>query len=172
MRSRARYIDEFLRLKCAPELIKYFPNGKEITESFGAYNAIREYKLAAFNDDSMTIVCVGDGTSPRTGAVCAYRSKWNVISIDPNFRKDTYFVDRLTSYKAKMEQLSFYFDKVIILAVHSHAPLIEVLKRIQSPQRSLVAIPCCVPYEFPGDIQYEDKSIWSPKNQVKIWKNI
>src|SRR5579872_7431860 len=40
-----RYLNEFTKLKCAPDLLAWglFPNAKEITESLGAYNAIRKH---------------------------------------------------------------------------------------------------------------------------------
>lgn len=41
----SRYLDEFVRCRCAPDLLarKLFPNAKEVTESFAAYAAVRKH---------------------------------------------------------------------------------------------------------------------------------
>ncbi|HUS51341.1 MAG TPA: hypothetical protein VMZ91_14325, partial [Candidatus Paceibacterota bacterium] len=45
-----RYLNEFTRLKCGSDLLrsKVFPNAKEITESMGAYNALRTHLQGDF----------------------------------------------------------------------------------------------------------------------------
>ena len=38
----------------------------------------------------------------------------------------------------------------------------------------IVAIPCCAEQNIPGkiDIGYIDRNIWSPKNEVRIWRKL
>ncbi|UJR17117.1 hypothetical protein I4U23_004013 [Adineta vaga] len=97
------YLDEFLRLRCAPDLISMglFPNAKEITESFAVWAAIRRHILpqlpsssspSSTTDRRNAIIVVGDGMTPRTAGLCAYLTKglWQCFSIDPILQYDTY----------------------------------------------------------------------------------
>lgn len=177
------YFDEFVKLKCAPDLLalELFPNGKEITESFGAYNAVRNYILPKTNiklsQEDVDLVCVGDGCTPRTAAIFAFRSKWNCYSIDPALRmKDYSKIKRLTLYNKKVEEMEFSTNNpLIIVMVHSHATIKNTLAHVRSTkERHLVTIPCCIPHEIPNKtyLGYMDTGIMSEKNTVKIWMNI
>jgi hypothetical protein len=95
------YLDQFLQLKCAPDLITMglFPNAKEITETFAIWTALRRYifprlstSTPSINNRQNTIIVVGDGMTPRTAALCAYLTKglWQCYSIDPMLQYDTY----------------------------------------------------------------------------------
>lgn len=159
---------------------RLFPDGKEVTESFGAYwgvvHHILNYEMKKLGDPTINLISVGDGSTPRTAATFAFRSRWNCISIDPLLKKTEWKIDRLTCYKSMVEDLDLKFGdgKTIIVCVHSHASLKECLKHIKSSNRDLLAIPCCVSYKhdrYP-DIEYYDLNIWSPKNLVKIWRKI
>lgn len=87
--KKFRYVDEFLGLRCAPELLemRLFPNGKEITESMSAYSAARKYVSClpgfALNDPNVSVICVGDGHQPRTATLFAMRTAWSTYSVDP-----------------------------------------------------------------------------------------
>ena len=63
-----RYINKALGLSCFSDIatLKIFPNGKEITESFGAFEATKRF-IPFFNhaDNNLDIVCVGDGRTSR-----------------------------------------------------------------------------------------------------------
>jgi len=194
--GQRRYIDEFIRqYKIAADLLQLgiYPDAKEITESYGAFNAVKKYlKQYDMNDPGVTLVSVGDGRSPRTAALFAFKTKWNCISIDPGLdvsKTDMWesSIKRLTCIPKKVEDIldygPMYFKKVVIVAVHSHADMGETLKTIiGNPLRSLVAIPCCFPWgsptknldgkSFAPSTEYNDSGIWSPKNRVKVWKNI
>jgi hypothetical protein len=175
------YFDELVKLKCGPDLLalQVFPNAKEITESFGAFNAVRNYVCCdkiKLSDPNIDLFVVGDGVSPRTAATFAFRSGWNCYSIDPIMRIKEYPVKRLTLYAKKIEELNFETDNIaIIVMVHSHAKLKDTLLHIKSKQeRHLVTIPCCVPHEMANKpyLGYMDSRILSEKNTVKIWRNI
>lgn len=183
LRLFRKYFDEFMRLNCARDLLdlKLFPDSKEITESFGAYNAVRKHlrNELQFNDPSVACVVVGDGNTPRTAALFAFRSAWNVISIDPRMKREWTCgqskVERLSCFSVKVEEQYLVCpEKVLIVAVHSHAPLPVCLEYIKGDVRYIVANPCCVKMEIDKqpDIQYEDMSILSPQNMVKVWKNV
>lgn len=186
-----KYLSEYLTLKCCPDLSGsgIWPNSKEITESMGAFEAVRKHVLPGetyidrdknFGRDDIVIVSVGDGSTPRTAALFACRSRWDCYSIDPNLRSEkTWPFKRLTLLKRKVEdkQLSFYdtqYTTCIIVMVHSHASIHNTLSHIKAPIRHLVSIPCCVPHVINDRpyIGYTDSNIASPKNEVKIWLNV
>lgn len=178
-RQSTRYFDDFLRLKCAPDLLawKVFPNAKEITESMAAYAAVRKYGDLDLADPKVHVYCVGDGVTPRTGAVFAVRSAWTVDSIDPRMRNKNYEdkILRLRTWAMPVEQMvPFGGDGPgVLVAVHSHAKLDACWHLLEGHStRVVVSIPCCVPqtnHESPV-VEYADWGIWSPHRLVKIWR--
>lgn len=184
-----RYLNELVKLHCGSDLLatKFFPNAKEITESFAAYSATRRYLWDNFppDDPTVTLVAVGDGTWPRTGAVFAFRTAWQCISVDPLIHENAPYkegnragmkVERLMAIQAKVEDArltEFYCqdEPLVIVCVHSHAPMPAVLTALPAKKRAVIAIPCCVPQEIPGVplIEYRDNGILSPCNLVKVW---
>jgi hypothetical protein len=178
-----RYLDELCRLKCASELLdprmKLFPNAKEITESFAAFRAVRLHlrDLFPLDDEAVTLVAVGDGCRPRTGATFAYRTRWRCVSVDPLLRTPSKYagIQRLSCEVRRVEELSqWYLDAAVIVAVHSHASLPATLRSIGATRRAVVAIPCCVRQELKRDpdIEYKDYGIFSPHRTVKIWRDV
>ncbi len=176
-----KYISEFITLTCAPDLVamRLFPNAKEITESFGAYNAVRyrlpEWKLS---DPEVTMVAVGDGSTPRTAATFAMRSAWSCFSVDPNLKGGRLrweAIDRLTVLQSRVEDVAIHSPRVILVAVHSHVTLSRALKAIAADEIAVVAMPCCVPQYIPGqepDIEYDDPAVMSACRRIKIWKSV
>jgi hypothetical protein len=184
-----KYIDEFVKLKCSSNMLnnKLFPNGKEITESFACYNAVRKYiweKVSPQNND-VIFFAVGDGHQPRTGATFAYRTKWTCISIDPLLRLGNNIeyikhpnINRLFLLKNKVENIKNNLidlsnKTVIIGLVHSHADIEKTYEKLKGYKTYVISIPCCVKHEriknkIP-DICYIDNNILSEKNEVKIW---
>ena len=90
-----RYIDEFIRLDCAPLLLelKIFPDAKEITEAMSTFHAYRRFIQPNLPKQSLgrkCVVCVGDGSTPRCASIFALRCKgWEAIAIDPQMRIQT-----------------------------------------------------------------------------------
>lgn len=176
-----RYVDDFFKMKCAPDLLlaKIYPNVKEVTESAGAYAAVRKHLRLDLTDPNVTCVCVGDGATPRTGAMFAFRSAWNVVSVDPLLKMEGKWksIDRLLCVKSRIEDYKLITDgPMVIIGTHSHATIPACLAQLHSHSvRHLVAIPCCVPLEIPGKspyITYRDWGIWSPENEVSVWRDI
>jgi hypothetical protein len=73
-----RYLNEFIKLRCAPELLtlRVFPDAKEITEAMSVLSAWRAHILPlaaalppAAAGERRCIVCVGDGCTPRSAAL-------------------------------------------------------------------------------------------------------
>jgi hypothetical protein len=88
-----RYIDEFIRLDCAPLLLdlKVFPDAKEITEAMSMFHAYRRFVEPNIKTNKVQgrkcIVCVGDGSTPRCASIFALRCKrWEAIAVDPQMR--------------------------------------------------------------------------------------
>ena len=177
-----KYINEFIKLNLsAVDMLKngIFPDAKEITESYGMFNAVHTKIKSDLNDPSVTLVSVGDGKQPRTATLFAFRTKWECISIDPglNTSKISEWEKNIRNLKCipdLVENVEISRDKVIIVATHSHAPLPAILSNIKGKVRSLVAMPCCIPYnyEITHCIKYRDAGVWSPKNEIKVWKTI
>lgn len=180
-----RYLDEITKLKCGPDLLALgiFPNAKEITESFAAFNSVRRQISSKLCDENGMCIVIGDGVSPRTGAVTVYRSRWNVYSVDPSMRMNTL---RATSQNPAIHRLHRIPKRiedawgdlkepaskasfVVILAVHSHAPL--EMPSWLDPEL-VIAIPCCVPQSLgrQTSFTYEDWGIHSPKRKVHVWR--
>jgi hypothetical protein len=166
----ARYLDTFVKLKCAPDLLAagIFPNSKEITESFAAFEAAKRFGFDWGNPE-IRVCVVGDGSTPRTGATFAFRTRWQVVSIDPKARSKEWNIARLTVMQNRFESVPIHkneFDLYVL--VHSHSNIDDV-----PAGNNVISIPCCVPQETydgrPADIEYDDWAIWSPERTVKIW---
>ena len=176
------YLDEFIRLnKSGGDMLVsgLFPNAKEITESMGAYYAAK-YLAEQLNfrfDENIAVVSVGDGITPRTAGLFAFRTKSHCISVDPMLRAVEWPIERLWCYKTAIEDVELDFvddyEHVIILMVHSHAPMKKTLNSILGKRRHVICIPCCIQQylSMPGYC-YQDNKIESPKNIVYIWSDV
>lgn len=173
------YLHRFFKLNTAPFLLslKVFPNLKEITESFAAFAAIQDNLVGRFFDrsDDIDVYVVGDGHTPRTGALIACLTKWNVYSIDPLMRPKKWDVKRLITYRGKSSDFKFSGKTALIVCVHSHAPISECLQMVEQYESiHLINIPCC----FKADIEtepalsYIDDGIQSEKKRVDIYINL
>ena len=176
-----RYLDEFLSLRCRDDLLRLglFPNAKEITESLAAYRAVKRAlgDVRDLGDPARTAVVVGDGCTPRTAAVLAFRTRWRLYSVDPQLRTDERWgqVERLTVVPLRIEDWSLTLDgPAVVVAVHSHASLGEAVLRVRAPELAVVAIPCCVAQETGSlpDLEYEDWGVWSEKRTVQVWRRV
>lgn len=170
------YINRFFSLKCSADLLanQLFPNAKEITESFAAFEATK-YLDDEFDwkNPDVNVVCVGDGVKPRTAATFALRTKWNCHSVDPILRNRSYNIKRLNLYPSKIEDITLQFDTpTLICCVHSHAKLSHCIQSIKAPKVNIINLPCCFQSDLPflPCIEYKDDQIWSEKNLMQIWK--
>lgn len=181
-----RHINDLWGCKCLADMhiLGLFPNVKELTESNAAYMAVRRFLRGRFalDDSSVAVVVVGDGHTPRTGALFAFRSAWTAYSVDPALRDRQWGVRRLFTIRKTIEdagileaaELNGPPPKVIIVGVHPHASLASTLKHVPGVDRAVVWIPCCkkVDIEAPPDVDYVDPGIWSPKNRVMVWERL
>ena len=185
-----RYLDSFIRLnKSAKDMLglEVFPNAKEITESYAAHQAVF-HKLGISHEFlkrlNPVIVVVGDGCTPRTGVTFAFKSPFQVESLDPNNRWiNDGRVDRLNVHTKTLQQyvdsgLADFDRPVILVGVHSHVPEKELMNFhnvVGNKLFAIVEIPCCFPQQYIKAFgeptkEYIDWGIHSEKRTVRIWK--
>ncbi len=177
-----KYLDTFIKLKCAPDLLALglFPNTKEITESMAMYDAVKKYGDFKLNDPDMTVMVVGDGHTPRTGALFAFRSAWYTFSVDPAIKeRDRYDkIKRLFVIPEKVAQPPYYYESPdVILFPHAHVKF-DNLHKVFPRAELIVAMPCCEPYKShqqlwngePPTFRYHDWGVHSPQREVLVWK--
>ncbi len=179
--ARNRYLEEFVMLKSAPDLLamKLYPNAKEITEAMGMFHAAvpgGQMKLCGLKH---TALVIGDGNTPRLAAMLAFRTNWDVVSVDPRFKKFSWDkIDRLTTFVGTIEELGVVDCKgmpAILFYPHSHASFEAGVKAMANySSLKLVAMPCCVPvpdsWMCRRHIAYRDKNVTSEKNMIHIWE--
>jgi len=170
---------------------KMFPNVKELSESVGMLHHITSHL-----PDPRTIVVVADGTTPRTGWLCAHMFPTaHVISVDPLMKKcyvDHSPLKNLEAHDCKIEEFitnSMRFEAPLcVVAPHNHVPLTDFVfalhAKIDSQEKDLlvVAMPCCTPQTLSQEEQTKlkleslpeivDFGIHSPKNHIFFWKTI
>ena len=180
-----KYMNEFLKTKCSIILLEneLFPDAKELSESFGAFNACRKH-LGEFkmDDESISLISVGDGMTPRTAALFALRTSWHCIAIDPKMglskkSKQKYDIARLQFHRAKIEEVRIRAKKAIIVMVHAHISLAKTVASVTSDDgtAACIALPCCNYYasiDAPNRIEYSDIAVLSPHRTVRVWKRL
>jgi hypothetical protein len=170
------YIERFMGMSCAVDLLshKMYPNAKEITESFGCFEAVVN-NLPYDRDDKVNVVCVGDGHSPRTAAMFAFRSPWDTYSIDPVLRQKGHWkqIKRLETINKRIQDVNLTFkDPTVIVHCHAHVKIEDSLKSISAPKISVISMECCVAQfidKRKPDLEYTDHAVWTPCNRIKIW---
>lgn len=191
-----RYVNQVMKLRCFRDFLDWelFTNCKdpikEITESMGMYQSIRQVwqRYEWLRPDNPRVLCVviGDGSTPRTGALFACMSKWLVVSIDPMLQArwcGPHSIQRLSAHKSTVgefvqshPQLNEPVDGVVIVSPHSHVPIDEIksLVALCVPKPTLLSIlPCCVTQKFNEYTQvttYRDAAILSPKNEIMVYE--
>lgn len=195
-----KYVNQTLRLRAFRDFLEWelFTNCKdpikEITESMGMYASIRNlwHKYEWLRPDNENVLCivVGDGSTPRTGAMFACLSKWTVVSVDPalqtRWELDTHPIKRLFGEKGTVGgmvrswqehgALPEQTEGVVIVSPHSHVPINELKSLISycAPCPVILSVlPCCVTQkfnEYKKITEYRDPGILSPKNEVTIYE--
>lgn len=171
----ARYFDELCSLNCAGDLMRFFPNAKELTESFACFNAVRKMLGSASFAENLTCLVPGDGTAPRTAALFALRTRWNVVSVDPIMKPrwvlGRHRIERLTARKLKVEALEVLVaERVVVVSCHSHASLLAGLLRVSAERYDVISLPCCVPDDIGSPTKtWLDRGCWSPQNRINAY---
>lgn len=172
------YIDRFLKWKCSRELLTLnIYNAREITESIAMRQAAIKVKRGLGIDTKNTkvlVLVVGDGATPRTGAIIAYTTSWKVRTIDPILRdswksnieyKEDYInnnIRRLACFKDTIEnwctinKIKEEMEHIIIMAPHTHCSLLPAVdwafknkSKYMVKNIHLIANPCCYELMLP-----------------------
>lgn len=179
-----KYIARFMAWNSAPDLLemKLFPNIKEIGESMSMFYCVESllmnwdpYLRENRGKSNVNVVVVGDGHRPRTAAVFAFSTKWNIISIDPEMKSTECPIQRLTCFDKKVEDVPDYDfgeEPCIIIYPHSHAPVQVGWDKFQSTRKWLIKMECCTKDKL--DLPYyafRDTNAITQANQIFIWCN-
>lgn len=210
-----RYVDEFVGLNCAEDLmrLKVFPNGKELAESMSAYCTVRHYLhkhdarhevtngMLCFRDKNVVLVAVGDGVTPRTATLFAFRSAWRCVSIDPMMRRGQWDeVSNLQTITERVQDVSVDIgkeEKVVVVMWHCHTTLKDALGCLTFGGRkynveddvkwkelrkrvAVVSCSCCsfesVQREMldgsEADEEFEDEGVPGLMRTVRVWKMV
>ena len=183
-----KYLAEFLSTfttECVIGLFTRYKDRapKEITESWGMLQAAKKFVP---NLDNKLVFVIGDGASPRTGALFAYYTKATVVSIDPAMNLDHYKIwyDRQVAVKETPQRLTVLKEKaenykpscnnkdILVVWPHSHADM-NSFEPVGYSTRADIALPCCV--KIPNKwlsrphTKFSDENIMSEKNIVFVW---
>lgn len=191
--AHLKYISELLSCRCAPDLMRLhiYPNAKEVSESFALYNACRRHLASRFDTKDPSVVCivVGDGVSPRTGALMCFRTAWKVHSIDPALRVTPEYkkVRNLTLHSEKVEDvvIDVPSGRAVILCMHTHVTLECAVSSLRLPNGcdkaavGVVSCPCCQfqqihtrVFGVTPDATYEDDGIVSAQRKMYVWRGV
>jgi hypothetical protein len=155
LRLNFRFVDEFLALGCVTDLLLagLYPNGKEMAESMAAFSAVRDFMLFRkdapdgaprkfsengplhLNDPTVTLVAVGDGCTPRTAGLFAFRTSWRCVSVDPALRtapdRPWAGIARLEECPDKVQDVRIDIagtsSRVVVVAWHAHVSIRQAL---------------------------------------------
>ena len=180
------YTDELLGLTSAPQMLelKLFPSAKELTESFACFNAARAH-LSHFRSDDPSVLCVvvGDGLTPRTAGLFAYRTRWTCVSIDPLLQREAHWmkhIERLTAIASTVQDAApegkFASPRVLLVLPHAHVGLDECLQYVRWRQAlGAIVMPCCNWYLGavgcgPPLHEADDLGVISPHRQLSVWE--
>ena len=195
------HLDFFFSKKCASSIMhtQLFPNAKEISESVGLWRAATKHFELDTQSFGITCLCVGDGCSPRLGVLCAFFTKWHVLSIDPELHtkyipqiKD---VDRFFCFQQKIEDFLGEEKKkenktitavipwettttLLVMGQHAHVHFEKVVHQLKSQmdrhscRLRLAIMPCCVRHSLPWTPHkdFEDLSIFSDKRRILLFQ--
>ena len=163
---------------------------KEICESFGATRALFDFDRVhglGLREKRVVAIVPGDGCRPYTSSALLLQvpQSWVCYSVDPLLASGKALAvardqPRLTLVPALLEDFTLPdladVDAVVILAVHSHAPLQSFWTKLPDTlQRVCVSIPCCGDYGWLSTsdlkVRYVDREIDCPTaNTVLVYE--
>lgn len=113
-----------------------------------AYSAVRHYLhehsdshsekngILSFRDKNVVLLAVGDGCTPRTATLFAFRSAWRCISIDPAMRVGGGWesVSNLQTMKSRVQDVTIpvsshpdNVEMVVVVMWHCHCSISDAL---------------------------------------------
>ena len=179
MRPKLNHLDWFLAHSRAADLLPLFPNAKEVTESVAAYRAVQRSAAYRLSDRNVSVAVIADGHTPRTAALFALSTAWQARSIDPALSRyaarSRPIIDRLHVLPYRIEDLPpcLCGPADDIVAVHSHAPLSEAVRRLAGRRTLVVSMPCCFPDDlpWPPTESYRDAACLCQHNVINLYSS-
>ena len=194
-----KYLDQFWSwLHCGrlpSSIMDLYPNMKEISESMAAC-----FKMKPYLDKISTLLVVGDGIKPRTGALFALlHPHLTVHSIDPamiDINTYTNTCNNLHVYAYTIENFIIKYRHMLtsitqgmgVVCVHCHADFDNYMPELFSflPNnifKAIYALKCCRIYQSFTSKQLQDYklqlieedldfNVYSPDRKYTIWQSI
>ncbi len=148
-------LDTLMRYDCFGALWPLFRKAakpaKELTESYSALARLKRY----VNLNNMNVVHVGDGAHARTGALFAFMTKSNNVSVDPQTNlayvhawQNRYNVERFSAIRSRVQDVQLSAGVDVVTFVHAHVDVDEVLSEMGGPLTSwriAYTLSCCHP---------------------------
>lgn len=190
VRQFASHVSHFLQLNSAVDLLPLFQHSqhtlvKDIALAWSLFQAVVNNLRNDTRKGKVRIVVIGEGHTAKIGALFAYMTKWNVISISDKFGTDPTCgvrVDRLQTFGTSIDNISVtdFDEHLIIIMPHTNVEVDKVLDKLRSTRyRSLVLVPPSNydPYRnFPQTnkmpLVYRDGKMLTEENRVVIYKKI
>lgn len=166
-----------------------YPNVKEISEASSITRFLHKQYRAWTKYNDVLVVVVGDGATPRLGAMLAFHTNWEIVSIDPLLRDNSKWdiIKRLHRIPLRYEDLGCYSCpllerpieeyKVLYVFPHAHVNLDDAIKCLEpkfGEAIGVVAMPCCQPQGIFDDryptVVYEDFGCLSPRRTINLWR--
>lgn len=152
------------------------------------------------NDDTVTLLAVGDGVTPRTAAMFAFRTQWNCISIDPALRSGPWHkITNLRTIPHRVQDatvsISSSHGRVVVVMWHAHVSVRDAVGCLQfDGQRwdtddvnlsrrlrqrvAVVSCFCCnydemqrtMPDGSTPDVEFEETGVPGLMRTVRVWK--
>lgn len=170
---------------------------QELAESMAAFAAVREHvrgdggdDVLAFGSRNIVLVAVGDGSTPRTASLFAFRTAWRCVSIDPALKTAGKWrdVSSLTLVKSRAQDVQVLVEKherVVLIMWHAHVSVKDAIKCLgfaggEQATRERVALIACHCCNFDKrqrfmlgdapDIEYEEDGMPGLMRSVRVWK--
>jgi hypothetical protein len=160
-------------------------HSKEVSEAMAMADCAERAVKAAFlrtpgELPRVRVFVLGDGQKPMCAAAMCLQlpSSWEYFSIDPLLQPvDLGLYSARISLHACLSQEFAIPDASdhtlsIVIACHSHAPLLEFWSRLRGPKLA-VAMPCCSNYcDLSGVeplLSFEDFEVYSPKRKIYVY---
>lgn len=116
-----------------------------------AFEAVRTYLLAhdkdhpeqggilSFRDPKVLLLAVGDGVTPRTAGLFAFRTSWRCVSIDPMMRSGPWDkITNLDTHCAKVQDVTVpvsstkgQYERVVVVMWHCHVSIAEAVSCLE-----------------------------------------
>lgn len=152
------------------------------------------------DDKTVTLVAVGDGVTPRTAAMFAFRTQWKCVSIDPALRSGAWHkITNLRTIPQRVQDatvtISSPHERIVIVMWHAHVSVRDAVGCLQIDGRkwdtndvalsqklrervAVVSCFCCnydelqrtMPDGSAPDVEFEDIGVPGLMRTVRVWK--